>query len=240
MTCEQGGDCELQDLAYSMGVTGRVSRGNSITIRSTIPTPSSSADYNKCVLCERCVRACDEIAGIQAIDYTRRGFDTKVVTPIDGGLPGQRLRLLRPVRPGLPGGRPDGEEGKGAGPRLGDEESPHHLPLLRRGLPAVAPCEGRPDHQGHGCERSAEPNQGRLCVKGRFGYDFIYSEDRLKTPLIKENGSSGRPPGMRPLDLLPTSSRRSSQNTDRMPSPASVVPGASTKTPIRCRSSSAR
>ncbi len=34
----------------------------------------------------------------------------------------------------------------------------------------------------------AEPNKGRLCVKGRFGYDFIYSDERLKTPLIKENG----------------------------------------------------
>ena len=34
----------------------------------------------------------------------------------------------------------------------------------------------------------AAPNDGRLCVKGRFGYDFIYSEERLKTPLIRENG----------------------------------------------------
>ena len=34
----------------------------------------------------------------------------------------------------------------------------------------------------------AEPNQGRLCVKGRYGFHFIYSEERLKTPLIKENG----------------------------------------------------
>jgi formate dehydrogenase major subunit len=33
----------------------------------------------------------------------------------------------------------------------------------------------------------AEPNQGRLCVKGRFGYDFIYSDERLKKPLIREN-----------------------------------------------------
>jgi formate dehydrogenase major subunit len=33
----------------------------------------------------------------------------------------------------------------------------------------------------------AAPNQGRLCVKGRFGYDFIHSEDRLKTPMIKED-----------------------------------------------------
>jgi formate dehydrogenase major subunit len=34
----------------------------------------------------------------------------------------------------------------------------------------------------------ALPNRGRLCVKGRFGYDFIYSGERLKTPLIRENG----------------------------------------------------
>jgi formate dehydrogenase major subunit len=34
----------------------------------------------------------------------------------------------------------------------------------------------------------AAPNEGRLCVKGRFGYDFIYSEERLKTPMIRENG----------------------------------------------------
>jgi predicted molibdopterin-dependent oxidoreductase YjgC len=33
------------------------------------------------------------------------------------------------------------------------------------------------------------PNDGRLCVKGRFGYDFIYSDERLRTPLIKENGA---------------------------------------------------
>ena len=35
---------------------------------------------------------------------------------------------------------------------------------------------------------NAEPNQGRLCVKGRYGFDFIYSDQRLKTPLIRENG----------------------------------------------------
>ena len=38
-----------------------------------------------------------------------------------------------------------------------------------------------------GVEKGA-PNQGRLCVKGRYGYDFIYAEDRLKTPLIKKDG----------------------------------------------------
>jgi formate dehydrogenase major subunit len=48
----------------------------------------------------------------------------------------------------------------------------------------------------------AEPNQGRLCVKGRFGYDFIYSEERLKTPLIKENGSFREASWDEALDLV--------------------------------------
>jgi len=46
------------------------------------------------------------------------------------------------------------------------------------------------------------PNKGRLCVKGRFGYDFIYSEERLKTPLIKENGEFREASWDEALDLV--------------------------------------
>jgi predicted molibdopterin-dependent oxidoreductase YjgC len=47
------------------------------------------------------------------------------------------------------------------------------------------------------------PNHGSLCVKGRFGYHFVNSPERLTTPLIKENGSSGRPAGTRPWTWWP-------------------------------------
>jgi Uncharacterized anaerobic dehydrogenase len=46
------------------------------------------------------------------------------------------------------------------------------------------------------------PNQGRLCVKGRFGYDFIYSDERLKTPLIRENGQFREASWDEALDLV--------------------------------------
>lgn len=48
----------------------------------------------------------------------------------------------------------------------------------------------------------AQPNQGRLCIKGRFGYDFIYSEDRLKRPLIRENGDFREATWDEALDLV--------------------------------------
>lgn len=50
--------------------------------------------------------------------------------------------------------------------------------------------------------KDAPPNKGRLCVKGRFGYDFIYSEKRLKTPLIKENGKFREASWDEALDLV--------------------------------------
>ena len=81
----------------------------------------------------------------------------------------------------------DREEGEGDGACLGNSKGSHHVPLLRSGMPDVAPCQGRLDHESEGVEDAA-PNDGRLCVKGRFGYDFIYSQERLKTPLIRENG----------------------------------------------------
>jgi formate dehydrogenase major subunit len=48
----------------------------------------------------------------------------------------------------------------------------------------------------------AEPNKGRLCVKGRFGYDFIYSQERLRTPLIRENDSFRQASWDEALDLI--------------------------------------
>ncbi len=47
-----------------------------------------------------------------------------------------------------------------------------------------------------------EPNKGRLCVKGRYGFDFIYSEERLKTPLIRENGRFREASWDEALDLV--------------------------------------
>ena len=46
------------------------------------------------------------------------------------------------------------------------------------------------------------PNYGSLCVKGRFGYDFIHDAARLKNPLIRENGRFGKPRGTRPSDVV--------------------------------------
>jgi NADP-reducing hydrogenase subunit HndD len=82
-TCERDGHCELQNLAYSMGVRARHFEGR----RKRFPIEMSSAsvvrDSEKCVLCGRCVRVCAEIQGVYNLSQHGRGFET-VVTPAHG------------------------------------------------------------------------------------------------------------------------------------------------------------
>lgn len=79
-TCERDGRCELQNLAYSMGVRERLFAGE----RKRRPVDSTSTsvvrDPEKCVLCGRCVRVCSEVQGVYNLSQMYRGFST-VVTP---------------------------------------------------------------------------------------------------------------------------------------------------------------
>ena len=79
-TCERDGHCELQNLAYSMGVRARHFEGRRKRFPIELSSHSVVRDSEKCVLCGRCVRVCAEIQGVHNLSQHGRGFET-VVAP---------------------------------------------------------------------------------------------------------------------------------------------------------------
>ncbi len=78
--CDRNGSCELQDLSYQFGVREIRFPGEKKTYDVDRSSPSVKRDANRCILCGRCIRTCQETQTVFAIDFANRGFDT-VVSP---------------------------------------------------------------------------------------------------------------------------------------------------------------
>jgi len=142
-------------------------------------------DYDQCISCYRCVRVCAEQEGDYAISIRNRGFETRITTEFDGLLDdsdctfcGQCVqtcptgaladrKALRNVD--VPG---ETEKTRTICPYCGVGCS---VDILTRGdrMVGVQPAMDGP------------ANEGALCVKGQFAYDFVQHRDRLKTPLVR-------------------------------------------------------
>ncbi len=187
--CLKKGQCELQRIMAYIKIDKKRIHENLRLPKVEMPLDESNPffirDHNKCVLCGICVRTCQNIARINAIDFSGRGNNTKISTfgdkPIVESIcvscgecvircPVGALVVKKPQRPA--------QEVKticpycsvGCGIFLG----------IREG----AIVNVRADNEN-------PVNGGHLCVKGRFGLSFVHSPDRLTTPLIRQGKGKG-------------------------------------------------
>lgn len=84
--CFRNGKCELQGLAQELGVRERRLFGSKNDYKEDVSSPSLVRDPAKCILCGRCVRVCEEVQGVAAIDFIGRGSATRVGTAFEQGL----------------------------------------------------------------------------------------------------------------------------------------------------------
>jgi len=184
LTCERSGACELQDLAYAYGVKESSYQGERHHYPVDDPNPFIQRDYDKCILCRRCVRACAEINGVEAIGLLWRGFRTKIGTPMDGNLEDSPCEFCGMCVATCPTGAlvPKASLGKGrAWQRKAVTTTCSYCGVgCRFDLQVV---DGRIVEVTSNWDAPA--NRGATCVKGRFGYDYVHHPDRLKTPLIR-------------------------------------------------------
>ncbi|HUT65984.1 MAG TPA: NADH-dependent [FeFe] hydrogenase, group A6 [Spirochaetota bacterium] len=83
LTCPKNGHCELQSIAAEYGIERVPYKGKTRHHYTDFSSASIVRDPNKCILCGRCVRICEEVQGVSAIDFTKRGFDTMVLPPFE-------------------------------------------------------------------------------------------------------------------------------------------------------------
>ena len=180
--CDQGGECELQDLAVGFGrdVSRFVERKRVVKDKNLGPLVST--DMTRCIHCTRCVRFGQDIAGIQELGATGRGEHMEIGTyiehSVDHELSGNIIDLC-PV--GALNSKPFRYRGRGWEMTQHPLVSPHdgvgtqlYGHVLRGRLMRVVP---RP------CE---EINETWIADRDRFSYEGIYSEDRLLAPQLRQ------------------------------------------------------
>jgi len=184
MVCEKAGDCTLQELAYFYGIRENPYAGERRVYAVRDGNPFIERDMEKCILCGRCVKACDEIQGVSAIDFTYRGFKSKICPPYERDLDCEFCGQCVAV---CPTGALTGKQWNLQGRQKDIREVETTCSYCGTGCQIT--LHVRKDEVVRVTSRDSAWNEGWLCVKGRFGYKFISSPDRLTRPLIKENGS---------------------------------------------------
>jgi predicted molibdopterin-dependent oxidoreductase YjgC len=185
MKCEVNGDCELQDLVYEYDVPWPEHDGARHTYPiNPDPGPFIFIDRNKCILCGRCVRACAEIQNRDVWNFANRGFQTKLVAGADQFLADARCESCGQCVAYCPVGALYDKMSLGAG----------RASQITKVRTTCGYC-------GVGCNFDLNVRDGKivrvtsapdgpvngraLCVKGRYGYDYVNHPDRLKHPMVR-------------------------------------------------------
>ncbi|OGW25434.1 MAG: NADH dehydrogenase [Nitrospirae bacterium GWC2_42_7] len=197
MICEKAGDCTLQELAYFYGIRENRFAGERRTYDKKDNNPFIERDMEKCILCGKCVSICDEIQGVGAIDFSYRGFNAKVCPPFEKDLNCEFCGQCVSVCPtGALTGKMWSYKGRQKDVREVDTICPYC------GCGCSLTLHVRQNKVIRVSSKENTINEGWLCPKGRFGYSFIDSPERLKTPLIKENGKFREATWDEALDLI--------------------------------------
>jgi formate dehydrogenase major subunit len=187
LTCSANGDCELQDMAGAVGlreVRYGYEGANHLKMAKDTSNPYFTFDASKCIVCSRCVRACEEIQGTFALTIDGRGFDSKVS-------PSEMQPFME-------------SECVSCGACV--QACPTATLMENTVIEA-----GTPDHAvittcaycGVGCSFKAEmkgsqvvrmtphkdghANHGHSCVKGRFAWGYATHKDRITKPMIRKH-----------------------------------------------------
>jgi NADH-quinone oxidoreductase subunit G len=182
--CDQGGECDLQDIAVAYGASGsRYAEEKRVVFNKNIG-PLISTDMTRCIQCTRCVRFLKEVGGMQELGLVGRGEHAEITAYVDKSVNSELSGNIIDLCP------------VGALTSKPFRYSARSWELTRR--PSIAPHDGLGSHiEVHVKDnkvmrvlpREKESiNECWLSDRDRYSYEGLNSPDRLKVPMIKHNG----------------------------------------------------
>jgi formate dehydrogenase alpha subunit len=184
MVCDKGNRCQLRQIAADLGI-GLVELDRipqTVTIQEV--NPFIQRDISKCILCAKCIRACQELVVEGAVDYLWRGFKAKPATLADLPLEDSECTFCGACVALCPTGALMEKEGAYRGTTK--TSVPTTCPLCGCGCSLCLEVkENRVVRVSPGKEDTV--NKGTLCVRGSYSFDFVHSPDRLTKPLVRLN-----------------------------------------------------
>ncbi len=188
LTCAANGDCELQDMAGAVGlrdVRYGYAGENHLELEKDESNPYFTFDASKCIVCSRCVRACEEVQGTFALTIQGRGFDSKV----SAGAFGDNFLSSECVSCGAcVQACPTATLSEKS---LIDIGQPEHSVVTTCAYCGVG-CSFKAEMRGEELVRmvpykEGKANHGHSCVKGRFAWGYANHKERILNPMIRES-----------------------------------------------------
>jgi len=187
LTCEVNGNCELQDVAASVGITQvRYPDGaNHLDKEKDDSHPYMRSELSKCINCYRCVRACDEVQGEFVLSMAGRGFDSHIVKGNNDSFMDSDCVSCGACSQACPTNA------------ISDVFQSKSVQATDKTRTICTYC-------GVGCNLEvstkngkilsiqapydAKSNEGHTCLKGRYAFKFYDHEERLTSPMVRKNG----------------------------------------------------
>ena len=195
LTCAANGDCELQtqagavglrDVRYSAGVnhfeTRQGGEANPCYIPKDISNPYFSYDPAKCIVCMRCVRACEEVQGTFALTIEGRGFDARISTAAPDFMSSDCVSCGACVQ-----ACPTATLVEKSVEEIGTPERSVITTCAYCGVGCSFEAQMRGDELVRMVPyKGGEANRGHSCVKGRFAWGYANHQDRILKPMVRE------------------------------------------------------
>lgn len=182
-TCEKSGTCELQKYTYELRIEKRRFPLRRVEYPIDTTNPLIERDPNLCILCGRCIRIC-QTQGNYVLDFVNRGIATKVTTPLDKPLQEAGCTFCGSCISVCPVGCLVERERRFRGREWEFKTTKTVCSYCGCGCNLFLDTTDNQIVRARTVEKD-----DYLCVRGRFGWDYVLSGERLKTPLIRKNGS---------------------------------------------------